>query len=57
MAESKSPEWREATNKVIAANLVQNLEKLLDGKATYMICSDRTTMHEKIVIEFNHQSK
>ena len=49
--------WRVATNKVIAANLVENLEKLLDGKATHMICTDRTTYHEKIVIEFNHSNK
>ena len=57
MAESKLPEWREATNKVIAANLVDSIEKLLDGKATYTICSARTSMHEKIVIEYNHTNK
>ena len=49
--------WRVATNKVIAANLVENLEKLLDGKATYITCCDRTTEHQKIVIEYNHQPK
>lgn len=50
-------DWRTATNKVIADNLVKSLEQLLDGKASYYYCSDRTTQHEKIVIEFNHSSK
>ncbi len=50
-------DWREATNKVIASNLVENLEKLLNGKASHYYCSDRTTKHEKIVIEFNHEQK
>jgi len=50
-------DWREETNKVIASNLVENLEKLLNGKASHYYCSDRTTKHEKIVIEFNHEQK
>ena len=41
----------------IARNLVEKIEELLDGKAHYYYCSDRTTKHEKIVIEFNHSSK
>ena len=49
--------WRKATNKQIAENLVQKIEELLDGKASYYYCSDRTTHHEKIVIEFNHENK
>jgi hypothetical protein len=49
-------DWRTATNKVIADNLVKSLEQLLDGKASYYYCSDRTTTHEKIVIEFNHKN-
>ena len=57
MAESKSPEWREATNRVIAAQQVSNIEKLLGGKAKHFICSDKFTTHEKIVIEYNHQKK
>lgn len=54
MAESK---WREETNKVIAKNLVSNLESLLEGKATYWECSDLKTRHKKIVIEYDHQKK
>jgi hypothetical protein len=50
-------DWEEATNKVIADNLVKSIEQLLKGKAHYFQCSDRTTYHEKIVIEYNHQPK
>jgi len=49
-------EWREETNKVIAKNLVENIEKLLDGKAHYYICCDRKSSHRKIVIEYDHSS-
>ena len=50
-------DWRTATHRVIADNLVKSIEQLLDGKASYYYCSDRTTHHEKIVIEFNHENK
>ena len=49
--------WREETNRVIAGNLVKNIEQLLGGKARHYICCDRTTQHEKIVIEYNHEKK
>ena len=45
------------TNMNIARNLVEKIEELLDGKAHYFECSDRTTYHQKIVIEFNHTNK
>ena len=45
------------TNMNIARNLVEKIEELLDGKAHYLECSDRTTYHQKIVIEFNHTNK
>ena len=41
----------------IAKNLVKKIEELLDGEAHYFECSDRTTYHQKIVIEFNHTNK
>ena len=41
----------------IAKNLVEKIEELLEGKAHYVECSDRTTYHNKIVIEYNHQKK
>ena len=49
--------WKVATNKVIVENLIEKIEELLNGKATYHICCDRTTQHEKIVIEYNHKKK
>ena len=55
--EENEEKWRIATNKVIAENLVENLEKLLNGKSHYIECSDRTTYHKKIVIEYDHQQK
>jgi hypothetical protein len=45
------------TNMNIARNLVEKIEELLDGKAHYVECCDRTTEHQKIVIEFNHKTK
>ena len=55
--ERNERKWQEATNKVIANNLVINLEKLLNGTAKYVVCSDRTTTHRKIIIEYDHQQK
>jgi hypothetical protein len=49
--------WKEATNRVIAAQQVSNIEKLLGGKARHYVCSDKFTTHEKIVIEYNHETK
>ena len=50
-------DWRKATNEQIVRNLVEKIEELLGGKAHYVECSDRTTYHQKIVIEFNHTEK
>ena len=50
-------DWRKATNEQIVSNLVEKIEELLDGKAHYFECSDRTTYHKKIVIEYNHTNK
>ena len=49
--------WEEPTKLNIAKNLVEKIEELLDGKAHYVQCCDRTTQHNKIVIEFNHTNK
>ena len=48
--------WEEETNRVIAKNLVENIEKLLNGKAHYYIVADKKTSHRKIVIEYDHSS-
>ena len=50
-------DWRKVTNEQIVRNLVEKIEELLGGKAHYVECSDRTTYHQKIVIEFNHTEK
>ena len=50
-------DWEKPTKLVIAKNLVEKIEELLDGKAHYVECCDRTTQHKKIVIEYNHASK
>ena len=50
-------DWKEATNKVIADNLIEQVAELLGGTAKHFTCCDRTTEHEKIVIEYNHQPK
>ena len=50
-------DWRKATNEQIVANLVEKIEELLGGKAHYIECSDRTTYHKKIVIEYDHEQK
>ena len=50
-------DWKEATNKVIADNLNEQVAELLGGTAKHFTCCDRTTEHEKIVIEYNHTSK
>ena len=49
--------WEEETNRVIAKDLIENVEKLLCGKAHYLECSDRTTYHKKIVIEYDLENK
>ena len=36
---------------------VNNICKILGGEAKRYICSDKTTTHEKIVIEYNHEKK
>ena len=50
-------DWRKVTNEQIVASLVEKIEELLDGKAKHYYVSDRTTKHEKIVIEYNHEDK
>ena len=49
--------WEGPTKLNIAKNLVEKVEELLQGKAHYVECSDRTTYHRKIVIEYDHYDK
>ena len=43
--------------KFITQLQLDNLCKILDGELKHYTCSDRTTTHEKYVIEFNHKKK
>ena len=46
------------TNQNIANNLVDKVAELLNAKSVrHFYCSDKTTTHEKIVIEYNHERK
>lgn len=50
--------WEEETNRIIANNLIDNIGKLLNAKSIrYFSCSDKTTEHKKIVIEYDHVRK
>ena len=55
--EENEEKWRVATNKVIAENLIEQVAELLGGEARHYYVSDKTTHHEKIVIEYNHTKK
>ena len=50
-------DWQKYANENIVENLVKKIEELLGGTAKHFTCCDRTTEHEKIVIEYNHKSK
>jgi hypothetical protein len=36
---------------------LQKIAEELGGKVTYITCSDKTTTHQRIVIEYGHQKK
>ena len=36
---------------------LDNICRILGGEVKHYICTDRTTTHEKIVIEYNHKKK
>ena len=54
---AEGADWEKPTKLNIAKNLVEKIEELLDGKAHYFDCCDRTTEHRKIVIEYDHKQK
>ena len=48
----------DVTNRNIAKNLIDKVAELLDAESVrYFYCSDKTTEHEKIVVEYNHKKK
>jgi len=51
-------DWKAATNKAIANNLVDSIGKLLNAKSVrYFSCSDLKTEHKKIEIIYDHRNK
>ena len=50
-------DWRKASNKCIADNLISSIAELLDADVKHYVCCDKKNQHEKIVIEYNHQKK
>ena len=49
--------WRSATNKVIAKNLLDSIETLLEADVRQCIVTDRKTMHQRIIIDYDYQDK
>mgnify|MGYP001172162466 CR=1 FL=1 len=44
-------------NETIAKSLLSQAGELLGGEVKYIVCTDRTTEHRKVVIEYNHKQK
>ena len=55
--EQNEENWRKASNKAIADNLISSIAELLDADVKRYVCCDKKNQHEKIVIEYNHQKK
>ena len=43
--------------KITVEKQLDNICQILGAEAKHYYCSDRTTKHEKIVIEYNHTNK
>ena len=43
--------------KITVEKQIDNICQILGAEAKHYYCSDRTTKHEKIVIEYNHTNK
>ena len=50
-------DWRKASNKSIADNLVQSIAELLDGEVQYVTGCDKKNEWKKIVIEYDYRKK
>ena len=44
-------------NENIAKSLLSQAGELLGGEVKYIICTDKTTEHRKVVIEYDFQNK
>ena len=47
----------EGFKKFIVEHQLENVRNVLDGELKHYVCSNKTTTHEKIVIEYNHKKK
>ncbi|AMO43273.1 hypothetical protein Np050604_028 [Cyanophage S-RIM44] len=47
----------EGFKKFIVEHQLENVRNVLDGELKHYVCCDKTTTHEKIVIEYNYQKK
>ncbi len=47
----------EGFKKYIVQIQLDNIVNALDGELKHYICTDRTTTHQKIVIEYDHKTK
>ena len=45
------------TKKILAKTQAKNVATLLEGKLYHQTVTDRTTVHERLVIEYGHRSK
>jgi hypothetical protein len=50
-------QWRKKTDQIIANNLMVQVAELLGGELKHYTCCDRTTEHQKFIIEYGHQQK
>ena len=57
IGDNVTEDWRKASNKAIADNLISSIAELLDADVKHYVCCDKKNQHEKIVIEYNHQKK
>lgn len=54
----ENADWEKETKQNIANNLIDKIAELLDAKSVrHFYCSDKTTEHEKIIVEYNHKKK
>ena len=47
----------EGFKKFIVEHQLENVRSVLGGELKHYICTDKTTTHEKIVIEYNRTKK
>ena len=47
----------EGFKKFIVDNQLHNVCNILGGELKHYICTNKTTTHRKIVIEYNHENK